>query len=33
MSTTNKKTDPLSQIGFPYGFRIAWLMKQAGSGN
>jgi hypothetical protein len=28
-----QKTDPLAQIGFPYCFRIAWLMKRAGLGN
>ena len=33
MCTTNKKTDLLAQIGFPYGFRIAWLMKRAGLDN
>ncbi len=33
MSTANKKTDLLAQIGFPYVFRIAWLMKRAGLAN
>lgn len=33
MSTTNKKTDLLAQIGFPYFFRTACRGKQGRSDN
>lgn len=33
MSTTNKKTDLLAQIGFPYVFRTACRGKQGRSDN
>ena len=32
-NATNKKTDPLAQIGFPYVFRIACPKKRAGLDN